>query len=87
MNDLIKRQDALKIAKSAYDGEIPLILVAECIEALPSAESEQTVYCMDCAKSAPLDEHGALWYCKAHDRTTLRHSYCNNGEHKCGDDE
>ena len=56
------------------------------IEAL-SAESEQTVYCMDCAKSEPLDEHGALWYCKAHDRTTLRHSYCNNGERKGGDDE
>ena len=55
--------------------------------ALLSAESEQTVYCMDCAKSAPLDEHGALWYCKAHDRTTLRHSYCNNGERKGGEDE
>jgi hypothetical protein len=53
----------------------------------PSADAEQTVYCMDCAKSAPLDEHGALWYCKAHDRTTLRHSYCNNGERKGGDDE
>ena len=52
--------------------------------ALLSAESEQTVYCMECAKSAPLDEHGALWYCKAHDRTTLRHSYCNNGERKGG---
>lgn len=55
--------------------------------ALLSAESEQTVYCMDCAKSVPLDEHGALWYCKAHDRTTLRHSYCNNGERKGGDSE
>jgi hypothetical protein len=56
------------------------------IEAL-SAESEQIVYCMDCEKSAPLDEHGALWYCKAHDRTMLRHSYCNNGERKGGDTE
>ena len=55
------------------------------IEAL--SEPKQTVYCMDCAKSAPLDEHGALWYCNAHDRTTLRHSYCNNGERKGGDDE
>lgn len=44
MNDLIKRQDALKIAKSAYDGEIPLILVAECIEALPSAEADMSEY-------------------------------------------
>lgn len=50
-------------------------------------ESEQTVYCMDCAKSEPLDEHGALWYCKAHDRTTLRRSCCNNGERKGGDSD
>lgn len=55
--------------------------------ALLSAEAEQTVYCIDCAKSVPLDEHGALWYCKAHDRTTLGHSYCNNGERQGGDEE
>lgn len=54
------------------------------IEAL-SADAVPIVYCMDCAKSVPLDEHGALWKCKAHDRTTLRHSYCNNGERKGGD--
>lgn len=56
------------------------------IEAL-SAEAVPIVYCMDCAKSVSLDEHGALWKCKAHDRTTLRHSYCNNGERKGGDDK
>ena len=44
-------------------------------------------YINDSAKSAPLDEHGAVWYCKAHDRTTLRHSFCNNGERKGGDSE
>ena len=53
----------------------------------PSADAVSIVYCMDCAKSVPLDEHGALWKCKAHDRTTLRHSYCNNGERKGGDRE
>lgn len=51
------------------------------IEAL-SAYDVPIVYCMDCAKSVPLDEHGALWKCKAHDRTTLRHSYCSHGERR-----
>lgn len=51
------------------------------IEAL-SAEAVPIVYCMDCAKSVSLDEHGALWKCKAHDRTTLRHSYCSHGERR-----
>lgn len=57
------------------------------IENAPTIDAVEVVRCKDCAKSAPLDEHGALWYCKAHDRTTLRHSYCNNGERKGGDDE
>lgn len=55
--------------------------------ALLSAESEQTVYCMNCAKSVQLDEHGALWYCKEYDITTLRHSYCDNCERKGGEEE
>lgn len=92
MSDLISRAEvhktlSLLATEGGTDAKMLLSDAHEFIDALPSAESEQTVYCMDCAKSAPLDEHGALWYCKAHDRTTLRHSYCNNGERKGGDDE
>lgn len=53
---------------------------ADMVKRLRQANDVPIVYCMDCAKSEPLDEHGALWKCKAHDRTTLRHSYCSHGE-------
>ena len=95
MTDYISRADAVKtvIRKCSpicewQDGtqQYPDCVVAE-INALPSADAVPIVYCMDCAKSVPLDEHGALWKCKAHDRTTLRHSYCNNGERKGGGGE
>lgn len=81
--DLISRADAIceVLVNDGIDN------IVDRIKALPSADAEQIVYCIDCAKSEPLDEHGALWKCKAHDRTTLRHSYCNNGERKGGDSE
>lgn len=92
LTDLISRADAMGAVQDHFnangfkgydDGQ----KMMDRIKALPSADAEQIVYCMDCAKSVPLDEHGALWKCKAHDRTTLRHSYCNNGERKGGDSE
>ena len=83
MSDLISRQGAIDAVNRAVTKEAARWSIQE----LPSADAEQIVYCMDCAKSEPLDEHGALWKCKAHDRTTLRHSYCNNGERKGGDSE
>ncbi|MBQ1760635.1 MAG: hypothetical protein IIZ94_13250 [Prevotella sp.] len=92
MSDLIKRADAMGAVQDHFnangfkgydDGQ----KMMDRIKALPSADAVPIVYCMDCAKSVPLDEHGALWKCKAHDRTTLRHSYCNNGERKGGDSE
>lgn len=83
------REEAIKILADLTDNlflhtwEEQYKALHMAIEAL-QADAVQIVYCMDCAKSVPLDEHGALWKCKAHDRTTLRHSYCNNGERKGG---
>ena len=96
--DLISRADAIKAVmaegRKVYTSEyanaeriIHEAVAVETLSMLPSADAVPIVYCMDCAKSAPLDEHGALWKCKAHDRTTLRHSYCNNGERKGVDSE
>ena len=93
MTDYISRADAIEAVCRTRCGDkakgcpAHSCLVIEEFDALPSADAEQIVYCMDCAKSVPLDEHGALWKCKAHDRSTLRHSYCNNGERKGGDTE
>lgn len=87
MTDLISRADAIEAVDRIKSTDNWQGAVIALLSALPSADAEQIVYCMDCAKSVPLDEHGALWKCKAHDRTTLRHSYCNNGERKGGDSE
>lgn len=93
MSDLISRADAIDAVKSlpstpnGYSDTFDKACIIGLLEELPSADAVPIVYCMDCAKSVPLDEHGALWKCKAHDRTTLRYSYCNNGERKGGDEE
>ena len=95
MTDIISRADAIEAVETAafsdpYGGYEMIECgreIIDALKALPSADADQIGYCMDCAKSEPLDEHGALWKCKAHDRTTLRHSYCNNGERKGGDSE
>ena len=93
MSNLINRADAIEAVCRTRCGDkakgcpAHSCLVIEEFDALPSADAVPIVYCMDCAKSVPLDEHGALWKCKAHDRTTLRHSYCSNGERKGGDRE
>ena len=92
MTDYISRADAIEAVMKHHDGGLNqinygLTLAKNELQALPSADAVPIVYCMDCAKSVPLDEHGALWKCKAHDRTTLRHSYCNNGERKGGGGE
>lgn len=89
MTDYISRADAIEMAVDVEtpQGTYERAIYVDDLMALPSADAVPIVYCMDCAKSVPLDEHGALWKCKAHDRTTLRHSYCNNGERKGGGGE